>query len=428
MSSQPAATGPTPKPWEALVHRDFLFMWTSGVFLNISMVIRNLIAGQWLYDETGSAALLGFLGVVMLAQLPMILYGGALADRIDRKKLMILTQLVAVAMVSVMTALAFADALRPWHIFAITALSGMVNTLGGAARPAMLPRVVPRHLLPQAVTILTISGQASQIGAPIFFGGLYDGLGVAVALLITTIVTTASVVFPFFIKASGKPEEKPRTSTWTSLKEGFRFVSKHQLLPGLYALDFAVTVVSFYRQLFPIFAKELYGLGATGTGLLNSANSAGSILGSFLVFFTERVAHKGRLVLFAVALYAVFLIAFGLVHTLWLGLIIVAVLGLTDSVSMTMRQAIVQLTTPDQLLGRASSVRNFAAMVSNNLGQIEVGVTSAAIGAGSTMVLGGILSVFFVIIIWRFMPGIWRYQYRRGETAPAEAAPAQAGR
>ena len=412
---------PRPKPWAAVTHRDFFLLWSSGVFVNVSMVLRNLIAGQWLYDTTGSAALLGFLGVVTLMQLPMILWGGALADRIDRKKLMILTQLSAVVVTGMMFTLASSGSLAPWHIFGLTALTGMLNTLGGAARPAMLPRVVPRDLLPQAVTILTISGQAAQIGAPVFFGGIYEGLGVATGLGLVTAITLASVVFPFFIKASGKPETKPEVSTWTSLKEGFTFVRHHQLLPGLFGLDLAVTIVSFYRQLFPIFAKELYGMGATGTGLLNAANSMGSIAGSFLVFFTDRLAHKGRLVIIATAIYAVLLVFFGVNRIFFIGLGIVALLGLTDSISMTMRQAIVQLTTPDQILGRASSVRNFAAQGSNSLGQIEVGVMSALIGAGSTMMLGGIVSIVFVALIWRFMPGIWRYQYHRGQPADAMA-------
>ncbi|MBF8299359.1 MAG: transporter [Dehalococcoidia bacterium] len=165
-------------------------------------------------------------------------------------------------------------------------------------------------------------------------------------------------------------------------------------------------------------------MGAVGTAWLNSANSFGSIIGSFLVFFTDRLAHKGRLVIIATAIYAVLLIFFGANRIFLVGLGIVALLGLTDSISMTMRQAIVQLTTPDALLGRASSVRNFAAQGSNNLGQIEVGVMSALIGAGSTMMLGGALSIVFVALIWRFMPGIWRYQYRPGQPLDAGTVPA----
>ena len=94
-----------------------------------------------------------------------------------------------------------------------------------------------------------------------------------------------------------------------------------------------------------------------------------------------------------------------------MGLVIVGVLGMTDSMTVTMRQAIVQLTTPDQLLGRAASIRTFAAMSANNIGQVEVGMLSGLIGAGQTMLIGGVLSVVFVLLVWRFLPGIRRYRY-----------------
>jgi hypothetical protein len=112
-------------------------------------------------------------------------------------------------------------------------------------------------------------------------------------------------------------------------------------------------------------------------------------------------------------MYAVFLIAFGVNRNFLLGLIIVGVLGMTDTLSMTMRSTILQLTTPDQLLGRASSIGSFAAMGANNLGQVEVGMLSAAIGAGQTMVIGGMLSVLFVLMVWRFLPGIRKYRYKQ---------------
>jgi predicted MFS family arabinose efflux permease len=129
------------------------------------------------------------------------------------------------------------------------------------------------------------------------------------------------------------------------------------------------------------------------------------------VLYTTRVSRKGMLVLLATLVYAVLLFAFGLNRFFVVGLVIVALLGMTDSVGMTMRQTIVQLTTPDRLLGRASSAHSFAAMGANNLGQVEVGVLSGAIGAGNTMVLGGIVSVVVVAAIWRLMPGIRRYRY-----------------
>ncbi len=379
--------------------------------MTVSLLVRTLVCTQWLYDVTGSAAQLGLIGAVQFVQLPMALYGGSLADRIDRKKLMIITQLVSTALLLILTLLAATDTLQPWHIFAVTGVSSMANTLGSSARPAMLPRVVPRNLLTHTVTMLNVTGQLATVFGPILFWWLYDNLGITLSFGVSTGISLVRVILPVFIRASGKPEIISKESTWTSLKKGTLFVTKHSLLPGIFLLDFGVTVVIFYRQLFPVFSDQLYGMGAEGTGLLNTANAVGGIIGTLAVFYAGRYSRKGVMVLVATLVYAVFLLGFGINRNFPVGLAIVGVLGLTDAITVTMRQAIVQLTTPDNLLGRAASMRTFAAMSANNIGQMEVGILSGIIGAGNTMLIGGFLSVIFVIAVWRFMPRIRQYRY-----------------
>jgi MFS family permease len=400
--------------WEIFTRRDFLLLWSSGVAVSITMLLFNLVSSQWLYDTTGSAAQLGFLGVVQFAQLPVALFGGMLADRFDRKKLMVLTQLTNTCLILILTTLAATHNLKPWNIFVATGMVGMVSMLGASCRPAMLPRTVPRALVTHAVTTLNVTGQVATVLGPILFWQIYERVGITFSYGAAGTIGLCGLIFPLLIRVSGKPEGPVRKSPWKSLKEGGVFVSKHGLLPGLYLLDLGVTVVSFYRQLFPVFSHQLYGLGAAGTGLLNTANAVGGILGALAVFFTGRFARKGVVTLVGTLLYAIFLIAFGFNKNFPLGLVIVGVLGMTDTLSMTMRSTIIQLTTPDQLLGRASSIGNFVAMGANNIGQVEVGLLSSAIGAGSTMVLGGVLSVIFVVAVWRFMPKISKYRYTDG--------------
>jgi MFS family permease len=398
--------------WELFNRRDFFLLWSSGVAVTVSTLLFTLVCSQWLYDTTGSAAQLGLLGVVQFVQLPVALYGGMLADRLDRKKLLVLTQLANSSLIVILTLLTAGHNLKPWYIFIATGIAGIVSMLGASSRPAMLPRVVPRGLVTHAITTLNVSSQLATVVGPIVFWQVYDRLGVTASFGVSAGICLSGSILPLLIRASGKPEVTARHSPWTSLKEGGFFVSRHALLPGLYLLDLGVTVVSFYRQLFPVFARQLYGLGASGTGLLNTANAVGGILGAFAVFFTGRFSSKGVVTLVGTLMYAVFLIAFGVNRNFPLGLIIVGVLGMTDTLSMTMRSTIVQLTTPDQLLGRASSIGNFVAMGANNLGQVEVGMLSAAIGAGQTMVLGGVLSVVFVLAVWRFLPRIRKYRYK----------------
>ena len=392
-------------------HRDFTLLWVSGVSMSVAMTLRLLISAQWLYEETGSEIQLGLLGAVQLIQLPVALYGGTLADTIDRKKLMAVTQGISFVMLIVLTVLAFGNWLVPWHIFVVTGASSIVNLLGGSARPAMLPRTVPRNLIVDAVTTQTISFQGASILAPLIFWQLFEGFGVTASLAATAIVALVSMVTPILIKASGESDGTTIRAPLSSLKQGYAFVMGHQLLPGLFLLDVGVTAVSFYRTLFPIFADHLFGLGATGTGLLGAANSIGAIIGSFAVFFTQKMQRKGLLVLIATLAYSILLIAFGINSVFVIGLVIVCLLGATDAVGMTMRQAIAQLTTPDKLLGRTSGAKDFAAMGANNIGQIEVGLVSGLIGAGGTMIIGGFVAVGAVLFIWKMIPGIARYRY-----------------
>ena len=380
----------------------------------VAMQLRLLASTQWLFEETGSAASLGLLGVIQLGTMPLIIYGGLLADIFDRKKLMIFTQGFSFFALLFLTFVAFMNMLAPWMIFVITGLTAIVNMLGNSARPALLPRVIEKQNMTKGVTIQTASFQIGQIVSPLIFMLFYVQFGVTVTFLVGTIFGLISMVSPALIMADGKPDKTIKNiSQILALKEGAKYVFKHPILPGLYLLDVGVTILSFYRMLFPLFSQGLYGMGAEGTGLLASANAMGGVLGSLVVLVTEKIKSKGKIVLYSTMTYAIGLILFGLNPIFWIGLVIVALLGATDSVGMTMRQTIVQLTTPDRLIGRASSAHSFAAQSANNIGQMEVAFLAVIIGASGTMVVGGALSIFIVIAIWIKVPGIRNYVYNQ---------------
>ena len=380
----------------------------------VAMQLRLLASTQWLFEETGSAASLGLLGVIQLGTMPLIIYGGLLADIFDRKKLMIFTQGFSFFALLFLTFVAFMNMLAPWMIFVITGLTAIVNMLGNSARPALLPRVIEKQNMTKGVTIQTASFQIGQIVSPLIFMLFYVQFGVTVTFLVGTIFGLISMISPALIMADGKPDKTIKNiSQILALKEGAKYVFKHPILPGLYLLDVGVTILSFYRKLFPLFSQGLYGMGAEGTGLLASANAMGGVLGSLVVLVTEKIKSKGKIVLYSTMTYAIGLILFGLNPIFWIGLVIVALLGATDSVGMTMRQTIVQLTTPDRLIGRASSAHSFAAQSANNIGQMEVAFLAVIIGASGTMVVGGALSIFIVIAIWIKVPGIRNYVYNQ---------------
>ena len=402
------------RPWSALAFRDYRMLWLSGVAQMVTMQMRMLVSGVWLYEVTGSGLQLGLLGVVQLVmQLPAILYGGALADQIDRKKLMAYTQLVSLALIGAMTVLAAGDNLRPWHIYAVTAILSVASTLGSPSRSALTANVVPRSHLMHAVALNTATFQVGAVAAPLAFAAAISYFEDYVYIFaLTTIIALPSVALPLLIKVSGIPVDRQRDGSMLSrMWDGFLYVKTHPILPGLYIMDIGVTIVSHYRQILPLFADKLFKGGAATVGILTAANSAGGILGTFSVLFLTRYRAKGMLVVYATLAYALLLIVFGFTTSLWLGVIILAGLGASDAVGMATRQTTVQLTTSDNMRGRAVSFSSVSAMTANNLGTFEVGFMSEAIGADKTLILGGAVGIVVVLIVWAMVRGIRDYRY-----------------
>ena len=400
-------------PYDAFEYFDYRLLWLSGVAATLTMSLRMIITGVWLYEETGLGSTLAYLGLVELAvRIPSNLYGGVFADRLDRKKMIGITQFFSFFFIGIMALFETIEILKIWHVYAITGILSATSIFGGPARSALTARVVPRKILGQAVAMNTITWQIGSILTPFIFLVTSFGESLAVALWITTAIAIVSVIAPFFIRQGGMPENITKTlGVNKNLIEGFKYVIAHPILPGLYLLDIGVTVVSYYRELFPIFAKQLYSMNRGAVSLMTAFNSIGAILGSLLVIYTHKVKRKGVVVLYATLLYGFLLILFGWATTLWIGLFALVALGAADAVGMTMRQTIVQLTTPDHLRGRATAAHSLAAMSANGIGKWEVGYVSDVIGAGNTLIIGGFVSIIVVLIIWYGLSGIRKYSY-----------------
>ena len=403
-------------------------------------MVRNIGFGVWLYEETGSGLQLGLIGIVQLAvQMPAILFGGSFADWIDRKKLIAVTQSFSFLLISIATILLITDELRPMHIFSIVGILGVTSTMGGPARSAMTANVVPETHLMHAVTSNTATFQISAIITPLVFSLAYSLVGLVGVFALGIIFSIPATIMPLLIDPLyGKKDSDMGKAAHTSEKKhhknhilnvldrefsriwaGFTFVKQHPILPGLYIMDIGVTVFSYYREIMPLIVDRLFRQGSVWIGPLTAANSLGGVAGSFLVLFMANFRAKGQLVLIATGLYALLLFAFGSIQFLSanpitlvvVGGVIIASLGASDAVGMTTRQTTVQLTTPDDMRGRAVSFHSFSAMSANNLGTFEIGFMSSRIGAGNTMLLGGCIAVIVVITVWRLIPGLRNYRY-----------------
>ena len=410
----PSFAQPRLRPWSAFAFADYRVLWLSSIAGLVTMQMRLLATGVWLYDVTGSGLQLGLLGVVQLAvQLPAILFGGALADQWDRKKLIAVTQSFSFVFIGLMTLLLAMDRLVPWHVYAVTAILGVTSVLGGPARSAITANIVPRTHLMHAVTSNTATFQIGAIAAPLMFAVIVETWGTTAAFAVSAVFGLPASALPLFIRAQVAP---PRTegnqgSMMRRIWDGVIYVKSHPILPGLYLLDIGVTIFSFYRQILPLIADRMFRSGAAAVGLLTAANSLGGVAGTFAVLFMANYRAKGMLVLYATLGYGILLLAFGFSSWLWLGAAVIIGLGATDAIGMTTRQTTVQLTTPDYMRGRAVSAHSVSAMSANNLGTFWVGFMSDEIGARNTMLLGGAISVAVVAVVWALMRGIREYRY-----------------
>lgn len=411
--TQPPAASHRRGTWSALAYPQYRLLWAGTVAAIVTSELRLVVTGVWLYQATGSAAQLGILGLIQLfVQIPALLFGGTLADRLDRRMLMASTQAVTLLFIAGMTGLALLDLLLPWHVYVATAVLSVSTVFGNPARAALISATVPAEGMVDAVTTNFASQQIATVVAPLGFAAIVRVWDLDAAFVLATLIAVPSVVLPLLMRIPRV--DRPATAEQGSLLrrtwEGLLYVRVHPLLPALYFMDTGMTIVSFYRQMYPVFADHLYGGGAVTVGLLTAANSIGAILGSFGVLWLRRVKRTGLMVLIAHLAYALLLFPFALVSWLPLGLVLLAGLGAMDAVSVTVRQATVQLSTPDEMLGRALSVMTLSAQTANNVGTLWVGMLSAVIGASSTLLVGGGFSMLFVTYVWQRVRAVREYR------------------
>lgn len=424
------STPPAPDPeghraprvtiWSPFTYRDYRLLWLSSAAYTITAQLSVLVTAVWLFEETGSAARLALLGVVQLfVQVVALIWGGTLADQLDRKRLLAGAQAVTLAALSALAVLAVTDALTPWHIYVAAAALGVTTVLAQPARSALTANVVPRTHLMHAVSADNITRQVGSILAPLLFASVAEGISITAAFVMAAVTAIPSVLMPLAIGANtravlapgqvitGGPREVVRRA-W----EGFTFVRRHRLLPGLYLLDIGMTVFTFYRQVLPALASGLFRGGAGAVGVLTAANSLGSVIGSLTVVAFERYPKKGMLVVYATIGFSSSVFLFGTATSLWMGVLVILMMGGTDGVSVTMRETMVQLETPDAMRGRTVSLGYLAANTANNVGTVWVGFLAAEVGSARTMQIGGLLSLAITLVVWRGVAGLRHYLYR----------------
>jgi MFS family permease len=325
------------------------------------------------------------------------LFGGVLADSVNRKKLIVITHSLSMVPGLALWYLTITGQIQVWHVNTLSVLAGALQTLGGPARQAIIPGLVPQSHLLNAVTLTTLMMQGTQLTAPVVAGFLIDWYGVKASYLTDALLLVPSVVAVSLIRASGQPHGQRRHISW-------------RIILSLFVLDFFAVLFGFYRPILPIFADEIYHVGARGLGMLYAAPAIGALLGSSVLLTFGEIERKGAVYIIATLLFALSLGFLGLAQWFWMGLLALGLLGISDAVSVVMRRTVVQILAPDNMRGRATSFLSVFAQTTNGLGAVIAGAGAALLGAPNAALLGCVLCALTVLGTCWAIPQLWRYR------------------
>lgn len=424
------------RPFLALRHRDFRFL---GGALLISLTGSQMqsVAIDWhVYVLTHSPLALGLVGLVRVVPIIVFsLWGGIVADRRDRRRVMLAAESLMTCVAGLLAFLTFTGRDSVGLIFLFTAISAGAVAFDNPARQALLPRLVPTEDLPGALAVMLTIFQAAQIAGPALAGVMiagghgWFGAGVASALsgassrrglaliyLANALSFLAVLISLLVMKTSGRIEEAAAPeSSLESLKAGLRFVFKTPIMVSTMTLDFFATFFSGSMSFLPIFADQILKTGPAGYGWLRAAPGLGAILGSLFVTLRPLPLRQGRALLSSVAAYGGATIVFGLSRSTVLTFVALAATGLADTISTIVRQTVRQMITPDALRGRMTGVNMIFFMGGPQLGEMEAGLVASlfapvAFGATVAVVSGGIATLALVALAAIFSPVIREYR------------------
>lgn len=373
--------------------------------------MRNVASLYQVYHLSGSSVQLGFTG--FFQALPFIffgLFGGVLADTLNRKRLIVITHTLNIVPGLTLALLTMTGAVQVWHVNVLVVLAGALQVLGGPARQAIFPSLVPPSHLLNAVTVATLMMQSAQLTAPVIAGFLIDFFGVSASYFVDAALLVPSVASVLLIRASGQPQGRRRQISWRSLIEGFEFLWHTRIILSLFILDFFAVLFGFYRPILPIFADTIYNVGARGLGVLYAAPATGALIGSAIILAAGDIKRKGALSIVATLLFGLSLGFLGLSQWFWLGLIALGCLGISDAMSVAIRRTVVQILAPDDMRGRATSFLTVFAQTTNALGAVIAGAGAALLGAPNAALVGGLLCMLTVFATCWAIPQLWRYR------------------
>ncbi len=386
-------------------------LWFYGQMISLMGTWMQATAqGFLVFELTRSSVYLGYVGFASgVPAWLFTLYGGFIADRIQRRNLLIMTQTSMMILAFILAGLTFLGIVQPWHIIALSFLLGVTNAFDAPARQAFVLEMVPREDLTNAVALNATMFNTGTAFGPAIAGITYAMFGPAWCFIINGVSFIAIIAALAMMKLNTSPLDQSQKSVFQGIREGYRFVRTDVTVRTLILYLAAVSLFGMgFVTLMPDWAVKILGGDATTNGLLQSSRGIGALIGALLTAVLSRMELRGRLVTWGSFLFPLTLIVFGLIHWLPLSMLVLVIIGISQIVYMNNSNSLVQTETPDHLRGRVLSIYTLAFFGLMPVGSLLVGALAAAIGEVNTLILGALLLLLCAIWMRIKVPEIWQ--------------------
>jgi MFS family permease len=387
----------------AFRYRDYRFYWLSRFLSTVAMQMQAVAVAWQVYAISQSPFDLGLIGLsLFLPAISLVLVTGQVADRYSRKTIIQLCLVGDFLLAIGLCALAFADVDRTWPIFVLLVGVGVARAFITPAGQAMMPNLVDKKDLANAVAWQSSSWQIALIGGPAV-GGAILTWGAGITYAVSGLLIAASVVMTAMISLREFRSDRAPV-TWTSVLGGLTYIRVKRVVLGAISLDLFAVLLGGCVALYPIYATDVLGVGAQGLGLMRAAPAVGAVACSLWLVRHPLRSHAGIVMFVAVALFGAGTVIFGISTWFPLSLAALFVMGAADMVSVYVRQTLVQLATPDNMRGRVGAVNSVFVTTSNELGDFRAGMTAGLVGALPAVVLGGAATLAVTVLWSRLFP------------------------
>jgi MFS family permease len=394
-----------------LRNRDFCVFWTGSFLSSVGTQFTTVAMAWQIYDLTNSALQIGLLGVARaLPQIALLLVGGLLADAINRRKLMMCTQMGLFCVSTTLALLTFAGKASPHMLYVATMFLAFFTSLEQPSRQSIIPNLVPRAQLAQALALQGTQRYVPIIAGPSLAGVVLALWGPAACYTVDACSWLAMLGALQLLRTKIPEGEGWKAISVNSLREGLAFVWSHGVIFPLMVLDFSATFFGNVRGLFPIYARDILFVGPKGLGLLYASRAVGSLLAAGAMTLFGPVKRSGRWIFLGIGIYGLSTALFAGSQVFWFSVLMLALTGAGDTISSILRSTINQLSTPDELRGRMSSINSIFTSSGPQLGQFESGVVAAWFGAQLSALTGGLATLLILIIVAATFPRVRRFQ------------------